>query len=207
MNLSEVNEKLAKASPQEIVNWAVSQYSEDIFISTNFRPQEAVLLHMAVQAKKDIPVLWADHGYNTRETYNCAFKLIEMLNLNIKLYVPKTTVGYRDALYGGIPQIEKKELHDKFTEEVKLEPFDRGLQELKPKAWLTALRKDQTEFRQGLDIVSPGKYDMVKVCPVLNWTHEDMEAYLAEHNLPSVKNYFDPTKVLDKRECGLHPNF
>ena len=29
-------------------------------------------------------------------------------------------------------------------------------------------------------------------------------SYLSEYNLPDEKNYFDPTKVLSKRECGLH---
>jgi phosphoadenosine phosphosulfate reductase len=31
-----------------------------------------------------------------------------------------------------------------------------------------------------------------------------MARYLAEHNLPDEKDYFDPTKVLENRECGLH---
>jgi phosphoadenosine phosphosulfate reductase len=31
-----------------------------------------------------------------------------------------------------------------------------------------------------------------------------MDAYLAEHNLPNEHDYFDPTKALETRECGLH---
>ena len=33
---------------------------------------------------------------------------------------------------------------------------------------------------------------------------QQMEAYLEAHGLPDEKNYYDPTKVLEKRECGLH---
>ncbi|MGB2758373.1 MAG: phosphoadenylylsulfate reductase, partial [Maribacter stanieri] len=28
--------------------------------------------------------------------------------------------------------------------------------------------------------------------------------YLKKYNLPNEHNYFDPTKVLENRECGLH---
>ena len=31
-----------------------------------------------------------------------------------------------------------------------------------------------------------------------------MEEYLYEHGLPAGEDYFDPTKVLKDRECGLH---
>ena len=173
-------------------------------ISTNFRPYEGVLLHMATQAQADIPVLWVDHGYNTRDTYIVADKLSKQLDLNIKLYIPKRTANHRDALLGGIPAIEDQEKHDLFTQEVKLEPFQRGMQELNPKVWLTALRKVQNPNRETMDIATLSGQGMLKVSPIFYWTDEDMEGYLAEHSLPDEKNYYDPTKVLENRECGLH---
>ena len=38
---------------------------------------------------------------------------------------------------------------------MKLEPFQRGMKELAPRVWITALRKVQNPNRAGLDIVSP----------------------------------------------------
>ena len=204
-DLEEINETLGKLDGQAIVDWAVEQARDAIIVSTNFGPQEAVILHMATRALPDIPVLWADSGYNTRATYKFALKLIEDLKLNMKIYVPRTTLGYRDAYYGGIPPIEKEELHNQFTEEVKLEPFKRGLSELNPKVWLTAIRKEQTAFRQSLNVASHGQNGLLKISPVFHWTEKQMDEYLKEYGLPSETNYFDPTKVLDKRECGLHP--
>ena len=31
-----------------------------------------------------------------------------------------------------------------------------------------------------------------------------LDKYLDEHNLPNEHDYFDPTKVEESRECGLH---
>ena len=88
---------------------------------------------------------------------------------------------------------------------MKLEPFQRGMKELAPKVWITALRKVQNPNRAGLDIVSPDpNFGTLKVSPVFYLSDADMEAYLEEHNLPNEWDYFDPAKADEKRECGLH---
>ncbi len=207
MNLQEINEKLQKSCPQEIISWAIKEGDLDrTIVSTNFNPYEAGILKLVTDQSPNIPVLWADMGYGTPATYKFAIDLIQALKLNIKIFTPQRTVAFRDALYGGVPSLDDKEQHDAFTKEVKLEPFRRGLQELKPKVWITALRKDQTDFRNNMEIVSQTKDGILKVCPILEWNEQELEDYIKDNNLPIEKNYFDPTKVLEKRECGLHPN-
>ena len=44
---------------------------------------------------------------------------------------------------------------------------------------------------------------IVKVAPIFYWSEDQVEAYMERYQLPSCKHYFDPTKVLDGRECGL----
>lgn len=202
IDLAAANAELAGKTPQEIVAWAIAN-SDQPLVTTNFRPYESVILHMAVQAKPDIKVLWVDSGYNTSATYRFAEQLIKDLNLNIVTYIPEMSAARRNVLMGGIPEVDDPQ-HEEFTRQVKLEPFQRALAELKPDLWLNAIRKDQTEFRQSLDIVSASKDGIIKVAPLFNWTEADMDAYLAEHNLPNEHDYFDPTKALGTRECGLH---
>ena len=45
---------------------------------------------------------------------------------------------------------------------------------------------------------------IVKVAPLFYWSDEQVEEYMARYELPTCKHYFDPTKVHDGRECGLH---
>ena len=73
-----------------------------------------------------------------------------------------------------------------------------------PDVWFTNLRKGQTAFRDSIDVVSQDVKGVVKVSPFYHYTDEALEAYLEEHNLPNEFKYFDPTKVLGHRECGLH---
>ncbi|HLP75365.1 MAG TPA: phosphoadenosine phosphosulfate reductase family protein, partial [Candidatus Paceibacterota bacterium] len=174
-------------------------------VSTNFRPYEAVVLHLCTQVQPDIPVLWVDHGYNRPATYKHAEALRTQLKLNIKPFLPKLTAAHRDAIYGEIPSTNDEAGLKQFSALMKLEPFQRGMKELAPSVWITALRKVQNPNRAELDIVSEDKnFGAIKVSPVFHWSDAEMEAYLKQHNLPNEWDYFDPAKADDKRECGLH---
>ncbi|MBC9795607.1 phosphoadenosine phosphosulfate reductase family protein [Sinomicrobium weinanense] len=201
MDLKKINDFLRDKSPGEIVEWALETANRPV-VTTNFRPYEAAILHATTGVKSDIPVIWCDTGYNTPQTYRHAERLIESLGLNIDLYVPRQTSAHRDVVMG-IPDIDSP-LHKEFTEQVKLEPFRRAMSAHQPDVWFTNLRKGQTAFRDSLDIVTLGSDGVLKVSPFFYWTDEELDEYLEEHRLENEFKYFDPTKVLENRECGLH---
>ncbi|MGC3957048.1 MAG: phosphoadenosine phosphosulfate reductase family protein [Verrucomicrobiota bacterium] len=205
--ISKANVELRNKSALDIVKWAIAQANGRAIVSTNYRPYEAVILHLATQAQPDIQVLWADHGYNRPATYKHAEALKKQLKLNVKAFVPKVTAAHYDAAYGGAPEPtpENEQRIKDFSAVMKLEPFMRGMKELAPTIWLTALRKVQNPNRAGLDIVvADTNFNTIKVSPVFYWSDVEMEAYLKEHNLPNEWDYFDPAKADEKRECGLH---
>lgn len=200
------NSELRGRTPSDIIRWAVARGRA--VVSTNFRPYEAVILHAATQVLPDIPVLWVDHGYNRPATYLHAEDLRRRLGLNIKAYLPRVTSAHRDAVFGPIPTTEDEEGLKKFSAVMKLEPFQRGMRELAPEVWITALRRVQNPNRAGLDIVSvDANFNTLKVSPLFEHSDAEMEAYLAAHALPNEWDYFDPAKADDKRECGLHASW
>jgi len=201
LDLNKINNDLQNKTPKQIVEWAIS-FAKSPVVTTNFRPYEAAILKVTSDIKNNINVIWCDTGYNTPNTYKHAQEVIKTLNLNIKLYVPKQTTAHRDVVLG-IPDINDSK-HKKFTEQVKLEPFKRAMAEHKPDVWFTNLRKGQTAFRDSINIVSKDKNDVLKISPFYNWTDKELDVYLEENNLPNEFKYFDPTKQLENRECGLH---
>lgn len=206
--IAQANAELQDLPALEIVKWAVAQAQGKAIVSTNFRPYEAVILHLCVQAQPDMPVLWVDHGYNRPATYIHAEHLRQSLRLNIKPYLPRMSAAHRDAIHGPIPSPEEEERLKLFSALMKLEPFQRGMEELAPTVWITALRKVQNPDRAAMAIVSwDNNFNALKVNPLLNWTDMDMEAYLSQHHLPNEWDYFDPAKANEKRECGLHTDW
>jgi phosphoadenosine phosphosulfate reductase len=199
------NAELRNQSPIDIVRWAISKAGGRAIVSTNFRPYEAAILHVVTRVQADIPVLWVDHGYNKPATYLHAEALRKQLGLNIKPFLPRMTPAHRDAVHGPIPTTEQEAELKEFSAVMKLEPFQRGMRELAPTVWITALRKVQNPNRAELDIISPdGNFGSLKVSPFFHWTDAQLDAYLAEHSLPNEWDYFDPAKADEKRECGLH---
>src|SRR6476660_9446880 len=167
--IARTNADLRHQSPLEIVRWAIAQAKGRALVSTNFRPYEAVVLHLCAQVQPDIPVLWVDHGYNRPATYRHAEQLKQLLKLNIKAYLPKMSAAHYDAIHGGAPEPtpENEEEIKAFSTAMKLEPFQRGMKELAPTVWITALRRVQNPNRAGLDIVSGDRnFGAIKVSPV-----------------------------------------
>jgi len=201
IEIKQVNDLLRTASPEEIIKWALKKAKNPV-ITTNFRPYEVAILYACTAVNPDIKVIWCDTGYNTPQTYAHAEELIKKLNLNIVLYVPKQTTAHRDVVLG-IPDVDSED-HQMFTEQVKLEPFKRAMAEHKPDVWFTNLRHGQTAFRDSIAILSYSKDGILKVSPFYHWTDEVLDQYLVKQNLPNEFKYYDPTKVLANRECGLH---
>ncbi len=195
------NERFKNAMPEEIISFALEQASRPV-VTTNFRPYEGAILYACSSVHKLIPVIWCDSGYNTVATYKHAQELITSLDLKIDLYVPRQTVAHRTSIMG-IPEITDSR-HALFTEQVKLEPFKRAMNTHKPDVWFTNLRKGQTALRDSLDIFSLSKDGVLKVSPFYNYDDVKLDTYLETHNLPNEFDYYDPTKVLAHRECGIH---
>jgi len=201
LDLAQANKLLKELEPLEIIQWMMDLSAKPM-LTTNFGPYSASLIHAVNRVNKNINVVWCDTGYNTSQTYDYANHLIDRFSLNMQIYGPKSTSIYKDTRQG-IPYIDTPE-HKLFTEEVKLEPFSRAIKEHQPDVWFTNLRADQNEHRSTLDILHISKEGIIKVSPFFYYSEFDLELYLQEYGLPNEKRYYDPTKVLAKRECGLH---
>ena len=164
--ISRWNRELRDRSPLEITRWAVAHAPGRTVVSTNFRPYEAVILHLATQALPRIPVLWVDHGYNRPATYLHAETPphARPRSARVSAGSPSRTATPSTV---PVPDTDDETALKQFSAQMKLEPFQRGMKELAPLVWLTALRKSQNPNRAGLDIVSLDEnFGTLKVSPL-----------------------------------------
>ena len=202
-DLDAANAGMADAQPLEILA-AAFEASTHAIISTSFSAYSAVLLHMVETIRPGTPVIWCDTGFNTPATYRFVDKLVKRLNLNLKVYQPALSAGHLQARYKGIPEVGTEE-HAEFTKIVKLEPFTRAFNDLKPDLWINGMRREETDFRKSQDIFTwDAARSTTKVAPYFHFKSIDLVNYLLEHDLPSELEYHDPTKAADNMECGLH---
>ncbi len=203
MDIEKINQQLHDASATEIVAWALSQGKKTI-ATTSFGKNAAVMLNVISQVDQTVPTVWVDTGYNLRDTYVVADKLIKRIPLDYHIYSPLMTSERRNAVMGGIPTMDDEDMHTEFTRQVKLEPFNRAISEWAPEIWITGIRQQETEHRKSLDVLSWDARGILKVAPLFYWSDKQVEEYMKGNELLSCRHYFDPTKVQDGRECGLH---
>ena len=204
-DLAAINRDFRFATPADIVQWALARAQGRAIVTTNFRPYEAVILHLVTRAQPDIPVLWIDHGFNRPATYRHAEELRRRLQLNLHASLPRLSAAHYEALHGPPPAPDDEPGLQRFSALMKLEPFQRSFRDLAPTVWFTALRRVQNPHRAQLDVVVPDSATgVLKVSPLFHQSDAHLDAYLAAHDLPNEWDYYDPAKADEKRECGLH---
>lgn len=212
-HLAAVSERFERASPREIIGWAVERFGDDITVACSF--EDAVIVDLAVSVKADIEFLFLDTQYHFAETLWFVEELRRRYDLNLKVMSPAVGPDNRwQRDVAGCCGVRK------------VEPLNRGL--AGKAAWITGLKRSDAPTRAGAPIVSwDGARRMVKVNPLATWTPLDVDVYAAEHGLPAnpLKGRGYPsigcwpcTKPVapgedaragrwagsDKTECGLH---
>ncbi len=180
--IEHANERLAQATAEERVEYALEQWKPNILLSTSFGAQSAVLLHMATQLWPDIPVVLLDTQYLFPETYKFADTLTERLSLNLKVYQNPVSREWQESRHGKLWEQGAEGIHQ-FNAMNKTEPMARALKELHAEAWITGLRRSQSSTRAGLQTLAL-QDGLVKVHPIYDWTNKDVHQYLTRYDLP-----------------------
>lgn len=186
LELDQVNRLLGPtASAVEAIEWAVREFGDKLVMSTSFGMQSAVLLHMATLVAPDIPVLWIDTGYLHQETYLFARSLTRRLKLNLRVCQSDVSAARMEALHGQLWDNDDDISHRVYGVLRKVEPMNRAIAELGGEALLSGVRRGQTDHRATLERVTYNQAQRYfRVHPLLHWSQEDVDAYIAEHKLP-----------------------
>jgi phosphoadenosine phosphosulfate reductase len=183
-DIRELNQVFETAPPQDIVDWALCESGLGrIAIASAFQAEGTALMHMAVQSRPGVAVLFLETGFHFAETLAFKERLTEMLDLNVvELTGDYTVEGQEDALGPRLYERDPKlccQLN-------KVEPFSRALRQYD--AWMTSMRRDSAWTRRHTPIVSDTELEtgehIVKINPIANWTRRDAWAYLRQHDLP-----------------------
>jgi phosphoadenosine phosphosulfate reductase len=169
--------ELESAPADEIVRWTVQTFGTRFAVASSM--QDAVLVHLMSQVAPGVDVLFLDTGYHFAETLGTRDAIAATYDVNLISLIPQQTVAEQDAEHG--PQLHDRD-PDRCCGLRKVAPLDRALQRYD--AWVTGLRRVESPTRAGTPVVS---YDAsrgkVKVAPIVAWSDQDVEDYIAEHSI------------------------
>jgi phosphoadenosine phosphosulfate reductase len=177
---TEVNERLKAATPQEILRWAVDAFFPRLTMATAFGPEGCVILHMLSEIEPRVRIFNLETGYQFPETLALRERLKERYGIEVEYVRPELSVAEYEAEHGG-PLYNL--YSDQCCHDRKIVPLKKAI--VGYDAWISAIRKDQTEQRAAAEVVQwDGKFGLVKVNPLLNWTKNDVWSFVLEHEIP-----------------------
>lgn len=170
--------RYASASPEGVIDGALKYFGRRFALVSSFGSESAVLLHIAAQVSKDIPVLFLDTGKLFGETKRYRDQLIEQLGLNdVRTLSPDV-----NALSAKDP---KGALWTTDTNACcyirKVVPLNTALEGFE--GWASGRKRFQGGVRSLLPHfeASDGR---VKINPLAFWTKDDVVYYRETHGLP-----------------------
>ncbi|KCZ98040.1 phosphoadenosine phosphosulfate reductase [Hyphomonas polymorpha PS728] len=220
--LARLNAELRTASAQEILRAAISrEWPGELTYVSSFGAESVVMLSLIAEVDPSLPIVFIDTGMHFPQTLDYKDEVIEGLGLTgvreitpneteRKVLDPKNMLWKSDA--------------DACCALRKVRPLEPALEGFG--AWITGRKRFHGGARMSLPVFeyADGRY---KVNPLASWTQADVDAYLAEKNLPRhplvsqgypsigcwpcTKPAADPSDPRSgrwagqqKTECGLH---
>jgi phosphoadenosine phosphosulfate reductase len=178
--IATVNKRLADASAEQVLRWAVETFGDKLTMATAFGAEGCCLIHLLAEIDPTIRIFNLDTGYQFAETLQVRERIKERYGMEVELIRPEMTVAEYEAEHGGpLYRIRPDQCcHDR-----KLEPLRRAVAGYD--AWISAIRRDQTSHRAAAGVLQwDAKFSLVKVNPLLSWTRKDVWNFILKHDIP-----------------------
>jgi phosphoadenosine phosphosulfate reductase len=196
--ITEAAERLAHATPQEVLRWAAERFHPRLLMATAFGAEGCCLLHLLAEIQPATTVINLETGYQFPETLELRERIKTRYGIEVEYIRPEQAVAAYEAERGGPLHVLRP---DQCCHDRKVLPLRRALERLAPRAWVSAIRKDQTADRGHAAVVEwDKKFELVKVNPLLNWTKRDVWAFIHKHDVP-----YNPLHDHDYPSIGCWP--
>ena len=213
--------------PERLLSWALQQFGPNFAVVTSFQKEGMVLVDMASRLDPKLRVITIDTGRMPEETYGMMEAVRERYGVNVEILTPNASESSRMVTLHGPNLFRKSAPLRKLCCEVrKVRPLAGKMSEFA--AFAVGLRRGQSDERSSVEKVAIDG-PRLKLSPLAEWSAAQVEAYLAQHNVPVhplyAKGYatigcgpctraIEPGEALragrwwweneGDKECGLH---
>ncbi len=189
-------------TPQEILRAGIEAANGPVSLACSFSMEDIVIIDLAHGAALPLGIFALDTGRLNEETYEVADALAERYRLKIDWYFPK---------HDEVEQLERTEGLFSFRESLgkrhaccairKVEPLSRALRGLS--GWVTGMRREQSVTRDDLKAIERDDLNggILKINPLIDWSEEQLLAYIEEHRLPKNRLYSQGYRSIGCAPC------
>lgn len=176
---AEAAARLAGAPAEEVLGWAWQTFGTRLAVATSF--SDTVLAHLAGRVAPGVDVLFLDTGYHFPETLGTRDAAAATYPVRVRSVTPERSVAEQDRDLG--PRLYARD-PDRCCALRKVAPLEQALRGYA--AWASGVRGEESPTRAtAREVEWDARRGMVKVNPLVGWTQDDVDAYVAAHGLLS----------------------
>jgi len=162
---------------------AAMQHPSTIVQATSLGAEDMVLTDLIVRHDLPIAVATLDTGALHAPTRALIERMRHRYRIAVEVFRPsEDAVLHFVATHGEKAMYRSLELRKACCQVRKLEPLSRLL--AGRGAWVTGLRREQSEHRSAVDLRTVGQDGRVKFNPLADWSWNDVWHYIATHDVP-----------------------
>ena len=197
---------LETAAAERVLAWGLETFGDRLAVCTSFQAEGIVILDMAARLERHVRVFTIDTGRLPQETYDLMEEVRRRYGIQVEVLLPKSREVESMVTRHGpnlfYDAVAKRML---CCEVRKVRPLERKLATLD--AWVTGLRRGQSETRAGVQKVQTDQAHggIVQLNPLADWTDEQVEDYLSANDLPRHALYAQGYTSIGCAPCTRPP--
>jgi len=166
---------------------------KNAYVSSSFGKDSVVLVHMLIQFRPNIPVLFINSNYCFPDTYRVRTDFVEKYQIN--LHEIRQPYDYMELIHEyGLPHERTRKQQDKVVDLIKKDLGNQWAHEHNMDCCFWGLRKEESKGRKALLNAKGRKYynetkGLYFVSPLADWMWEDIWAYIAKYDVPFSEIY------------------
>jgi phosphoadenosine phosphosulfate reductase len=178
--VQQIQSHAERLRPEEVLRWAFATFDQDVAISSGMGVEGMVLLDIASHITPNLRVFTIDTEFLFPETYDLIERIEKRYGIRVERLLSTLTPERQEEVHGGALWARNP---DQCCNVRKIEPLKKKLSTLR--AWITAIRRDQTSHRSGAKRVEwDSKFGLIKINPLVDWTSEMVWNYVRKHDVP-----------------------
>ncbi|HYG76224.1 MAG TPA: phosphoadenylyl-sulfate reductase [Planctomycetota bacterium] len=186
-DIAALNDKFERATPQDVLAWALKELGSGIALAWS-GAEDVAVLDMMWRIDKNCRVFTLDTGRLNPETYELIDKVSLKYSLKVEVMFPQTAAVEKMVAEKGINLFYESLENRKLCCGVrKVEPLNRMLGTLD--GWITGLRRTQAVTRGKLSKleIDADHGGILKLNPLADWTTQQVFDYMKANGVPKNK--------------------
>ncbi len=178
--LAVVSDEFETQSPEAVLRWAFEELGPDVALATGFGAEGCVLIDMVARITKGARIFYLDTDLLFPATSALRDQLEARYGVRFERRSTRLSLSGQAAALG--ERLWERE-PDRCCYLRKVEPLREMLSGLR--AWITAIRRDQTAARASAGIVERDqKFGLIKINPLAGWSSQDVWEHIRKYDVP-----------------------